>query len=155
MIYLAIPICCNCPTKIRKPTQSLHRLHCRVFMIEIMLGCLDSVTGCSENSDNDFLLSLLVDWSHTPEFIQGTCHGEDECAMVVPLLLHKGKGFSFTIYGHSLPHYWECMKNFIVESSIIESSSLKTRHFSGINTANRTIRYLANYMLYGCLVGFL
>ncbi len=28
----------------------------------------------------------------------------------IPLLafiLHKGKGFSYIIYGHSLPHYWE------------------------------------------------
>ena len=32
-------MCCNCPTKIMKPTcpiQILHRLHCRVFIIEIM-----------------------------------------------------------------------------------------------------------------------
>ena len=50
-------MCCNCPTKIRKPhgpIQILHRLHCIVCMIETMLHCLDSVTRCSEISDTDF-----------------------------------------------------------------------------------------------------
>ncbi len=35
-------------------------------------------------------------------------NGEDEYAMVIPLLLHKEKGFSYIKYGHSLLHYWEC-----------------------------------------------